>query len=137
MSTTTTTLSRRAILGAMAVAMPAATFAAVGNAVERQDERAGVDPNAAFIAELDAFDAWTLRLNSDKSATEDEWARWDVQMGKLYRRAEALPATRENVPAKMRAIRSICLEEPLSDEDCDGDTTTKLAMHIVRALMEA
>lgn len=129
--------SRHSIAGAMTVALPVAAFTAGGHDDEQRGAlTTGSDANAAFEAELDAFDAWTLRLNGDESAAEEEWSRWHVQMDKLYRHAEALPPTRENVAAKMRAIRSICLEEPLSDEDCEGDTTTKLAMHIVRALME-
>ena len=132
----TTTTSRRAILGALAIAMPAATVAAVGHAVERQDERSGIDPNAGLIGELDSFDTWTRDLEASKTSTEEDWNRWRDQMEALYRRAEALAPTSENIPAKVRAVRSIVLDEPLTDQDAGGDTVSKLAMHIVRALME-
>lgn len=76
MKTTTTTLSRRAILGAMAVAMPVATFAAVGNAVERQDERnAGVSPELpGLIAAAHAAD--NACRDYAETAERPAHARW-------------------------------------------------------------
>ena len=129
--------TRRAVLGAFGAAVPASMFAAGCPAAGRPDERSGIDPNAALVAELDAFDDWTRRLEANKLSTEQEWNDWHDQMHSLYRRVDALPPTRENVAVKVRAVRSIHLDEDMAVTDrADDDTVTRLAMHIVRALME-
>ena len=117
--------SRRALIGGAGLAVVVAAVPAI----------ASLPAHADVIAELDALDAITRALEANPRTTEDQWDAWQERQHTLYRRVEALPATRENVPVKVRAIRSIYLDEPaFHGADPAGSTDEALAQQIVRAL---
>lgn len=117
--------TRRSIMSAMAVA-PIAISAPAAAVV--------APANADLIAQLDAVDDMSRRLEADPAATEAQWAEWDKRQSRIYEKVAALPATAENVPAKLRALKSIYRDEVIFGDAEDGSTDVMLSRQIVRAL---
>lgn len=117
--------TRRSIMSAMAIA-PIAISAPAAAVV--------APANADLIAQLDAVDDMSRRLEADPSATEAQWAEWDKRQSRIYEKVAALPSTAENVPAKLRALKSIYRDEVIFGDAEDGSTDVMLSRQIVRAL---
>lgn len=95
--------TRRAVLGAMALASSAGAVPLM--AAPPTSASDGVAANSYF-AELDAYDAFSRRLNA-KPHAETDWDRWEEWGCRLHSEIEALPPTPGNARIKARAIWSI------------------------------
>lgn len=122
------TITRRSIMGAMAlapiVAIPAAQAAT------------HYAPRHPLDAEIDRCIAMEHSLNLP-GAPDGGWDEWADIQRELLAKIEALPCAPENARIKIRAVAMIYDSEeiPTSDE-CDLSTDYRLAMQVVACMRE-
>lgn len=125
-------LTRRGLLGAAAIAAPAAAFPLalhVGGA-----ETASASLHSLWKA-LDAHDAETVRLNRIDS-TDEQWDAWGEREGEVFDEVQELPLTPDYAPIRARALATLAFGDPEGIMAHDDSREGYLVRQLVACLLE-